>query len=217
MAWALLLNGSTDRLILSQPFSALSTDDWSLKFSLIENGSQSGTFYRFMSEDETFAGGRIIMNEVGTQFRYNDGVLGELTISGLSYSIDDIFEFRNTLVSGFQFLINDAIVYSNATNRGCNLDVLGWNGGTYGNFGVIYANFVNSTNSANSVNLDATLSDHSASSPDQPELLDTVAGNNAIGEGFTTLDGSIWRNLGGDVTFSPFWASQTNQVISYNF
>ena len=202
MAWALLLNGSTDRLILSKAFTALSTDDWSLKFSLIENGSQSGTFYRFMSESTDFGGGRIIMNEAGTQFRYGDGILGELTISALSFNLDDIFEFRNTLAGGFQFLINDIVVYSNATNRGCNLGVLGWNGGTYGNFGVIYANFVNSTVSANSVNLDATLSDHSASSPDQPELLDTVAGNNAIGEGFTNLDGSVWVDLGGGASYT---------------
>jgi len=63
---------------------------------------------------------------------------------------------------------------------------------------------------------DATLSDHSNTGL-QPVLVDTISSEDGDGNNFDT-NGSAWVDLGGDTpTFSPFWASQTNQVISYNF
>ena len=217
MAWALLFDGVNDRVGLSKHMVALSSDEWSIKFSLIKNGVQAGAFYRFMSRGFGDNSSRIIFRTNGTEFRYNSGILSELIITGLSFQLTDIFELRNTLLNGFQLLINSSVVYSQPINLPCDLGVVGENFGSYGNFGVEYIDFVNTTNTANSIKLNSTGSDHSGAT-DQPTLKDTVGGNDATGINFSPFDPSVWVNLGGDEpTFSPFWASQANQLISYNY
>jgi hypothetical protein len=208
MAWALTLDGSARSLSLNTPFYLPTNCD--LEIDMAWNAISSsyemifGTWGTGVSDDQFYFGkynapnGTYTLYKRGSAVRENSStgeiVVGTYAVLTLKRRGDNL----SVLKDGVEICAPITFSAGVLSNAPIKVFCGGNESGFQSDVSVKSATLKN-IDTATTTNLwDATASDHSNTGV-QPELLDTVGGNNATGVGFPT-DGSAWVDLGGGIT-----------------
>jgi len=174
---------------------------WNLKSKILDNGNQSGTFYRLAAGALNNNTDRLIVATDGSRVLFTERSINA-DWTGLSIDPEDIIELDVPGgAGGVELLVNG--VSQGFKRAGSNvrisLMILGENNNTYLGADVEYFNFVTSDDGTLDRLYDATASSHAAGTP----VLSDISGNtqDATGVNMPTAGlvgaGGVWLDLGG--------------------
>ena len=204
MSWGLKFTGTEDGIKILGLSGLVS---YAITLSHDMGGSGGGNYGRYFFDGRNDGDGY-------SGYIYNQGAsnVSEIQINGIPSTHVDVFNAVAGDVISFQ--ANTSITGSSVT-----IGAKGSGGNSLAFAGISKIEIIDSLETRI---LDATASDHSNTGV-QPELFDTIAGNNATGVGFPT-DGSAWIDLGGSstnyvVTSSPGEQLEQGQIntVAANF
>jgi len=173
---------------------------WNLKSKILDNGNQSGTFYRIGSGALNNNSNRLIVATDGSRVLFTDSNVNA-DWTGLSIDPEDIIELDVPGgAGGVELLVNGVSQGFKrvGNNVSISLSILGENNNVHLGADVEYFNFVTSDDGTLDRLYDATASIHAAGTP----ILSDISGNaqNATGVNMPTAGlvsaGGVWLDLG---------------------
>ena len=195
MAWAQRYDGVNDYSSIDVN-STGAAPAWNLKSKLLDNTSQTGTFYRIGSGALNNNSNRLIVATDGSRVLFTDSNINA-DWTGLSIDPEGVIELNVAGgASGIELLVDGVSQGFKrvGSNVSISLAILGENNNIHLGADVEYFNFVTTDDGTLDRLYDATASIHAAGTP----ILSDISGNaqNATGVNMPT-DGSAWVNLGG--------------------